>query len=1207
MNMYPIARRRRFTIGVLAGWQAYTGVLDSFLSNVIRGIQAAARQLDWNLLIGCGVLQSGVHTSVNRPAWPLNLPDVDFVPVGHWNCDGILAIPPFHNLAGLDYIRDLQARGFPVAYTGDWQAGPGAMVDNYNGVRQALFHLIEHGHRQIAFIAGRRSNLEGDSLARLRGYMQGLVDAGLPYDPELVEYGYHNEAGGREAMQRLLAKKRPFSALIASNDQSAIGAIDVLREAGLHVPHDVAVVGFDDRLEARANVPSLTTVHYPMFEMGYRTAEVLHEILTGEDRNPPVVHVPTRLVIRESCGCLPGDVEGSAAGSLGKGTGHAPGVTLKDELSELIANALFNDVGLMALHEVERLSRRLTENFFASIEAQEPVRFRESLQQVLDFLSMRGEDLHVCQKAITVLREGLGEILGSKWSGRHRLAEEMLDQARVAISDLARRESYRNLVHSSSLAQVNSLMMAQFFAAGSEAGLIDVFHRFMPLLGIRHAEVFFYEEENNDPFAWSRQAVGTEANSGQRRFVTRQFPPAGLYSTFEPFNLVLLPLQSGEKTEGFVAYEGSNLEQFGLVNGQLMAAIKSIRLYQEALASRREAEEANRLKSRFLSMVSHELRTPLNLISGLSNMLLRERETHQNGTARVNWEDLERIYISAQHLDGLIRDVIELSSLDVGTIRLSCEPLDLREVLDSVAVIGKQLARDKGLAWSAEYPRHLPWVLGDRTRLRQIILNLITNAVKFTQQGYVLLTAFVEDHQVTVAISDTGLGIPPEEQEVIFDEFRQSSRTTARGFGGFGLGLSICRRLVEMHGGKLAVCSTGKEGEGSTFYFTLPVIDRPVPVEEPGNVLEDRQRVLILVEEWEAGEVLRGHLSNAGFEVNLQMAEDEKSWRDWIYQAPPEAVILDRGLASKWGWDILKHLKEKPATADVPVFFYALEDGGEGAGALLELNYMTKPVDAALLTEALMSLDIQSGLTGQEQPQGKTVLIVDDDPGILDLHRRIVEAQSSDNRVLLASSGREALERVKQECPDLILLDLMMPEMDGFAVLDALRASEASRNIPVVVVTGQALTEEDIQRLNQGATAVLSKGIFTREEMLETLTTALLRSRKPGTESQRLVLKAMAYIHSHYKEDISRSDIAAHVGVSERHLARCFQNEIGLSPITYLNRFRVKVAKGLLDQGKLSITEVAMEAGFSSGGYFTRVFREEVGISPRAYVQSQRG
>jgi len=206
--------------------------------------------------------------------------------------------------------------------------------------------------------------------------------------------------------------------------------------------------------------------------------------------------------------------------------------------------------------------------------------------------------------------------------------------------------------------------------------------------------------------------------------------------------------------------------------------------------------------------------------------------------------------------------------------------------------------------------------------------------------------------------------------------------------------------------------------------------------------------------------------------------------------------------------------------------------------------------------------------------------------------------------VLQAHNGREALNILRQEQPDLVLLDLMMPELDGFGVLEAMRDDPATQRIPVVILTAQVLTEDDMARLNRGMISILSKGLFSTEETLQHIETMLAHRRKTVLEVQRLVHKAMALIHTRYMDTLTRGEIAAHVGLSERHLTRCFQQEVGVTPMTYLNRYRIQQAKALLDAGDMGITEVAMAVGFSSGGYFTRVFRQEIGVSPREYLSA---
>jgi YesN/AraC family two-component response regulator len=276
------------------------------------------------------------------------------------------------------------------------------------------------------------------------------------------------------------------------------------------------------------------------------------------------------------------------------------------------------------------------------------------------------------------------------------------------------------------------------------------------------------------------------------------------------------------------------------------------------------------------------------------------------------------------------------------------------------------------------------------------------------------------------------------------------------------------------------------------------------------------------------------------------------------------------------------------------VLFCSLSSNG---GSVLELDYLTKPIE---LTDFTRALD-QQWLVSDVGQDVKRILVVDDDPDTLEMHVRIVRAHLPSYQVIRARNGLEALDALQQERVDLVLLDLMMPELDGFGVLEVMREKEGLREIPVIVVTGQVLTEKDMARLNQGVATVLSKGVFSLEETLAHVESTLERSRKLSSEAQRLVRQAMAYIHQHYAEPISRADLARHVALSQDYLTACFRRELGVTPVAYLNRYRVHQARRLLVDTDKSITEIALEVGFSDSGYFSRVFRREVGLSPEAY------
>jgi len=261
-------------------------------------------------------------------------------------------------------------------------------------------------------------------------------------------------------------------------------------------------------------------------------------------------------------------------------------------------------------------------------------------------------------------------------------------------------------------------------------------------------------------------------------------------------------------------------------------------------------------------------------------------------------------------------------------------------------------------------------------------------------------------------------------------------------------------------------------------------------------------------------------------------------------------------------------------------------------GQMLELNYLHKPLKFDQLTKELERFG-----TSTDKPQ--TVLIVDDDPGILDMHSRLIEQRGL--RVVTASNGREALTLVAKQTPDLILLDLMMPEMDGFAVLDELRAKEYTRAIPVIILTAHLLSDADLERCNRGVARILGKGLFSAEETLKHVENALTRQHTLNRITQQLIRKAMAYIHARYSDPITREEIADQVGISADYLTDCFRQELGITPITYIRRYRIRQACELLRNTDQSITQVAMAVGFSDSAHFTRTFQREMKLTPRAF------
>lgn len=1192
--MSHLAWHERPTIGVLAGWQYYWRATPlSYLAPLFRAIRLAARDLGCNLLLGCGMGPPIVSADPFRPAWPEPAPDADFVPIGPWNTDGLIAINPLHSPARSRYLQELLSSGYPVMFVASGEAGPTIVADNEGGVFAAMQHLIQHGHREIAFIAGNPDDMAGDTGARLRAYQQALDAHGLAFDERLIAFGYHTDEGGYIAMRQIMATQVRFTALMASNDESAMGAMKALRQAGIRIPQDVAVIGFDDRPENVVQEPALSSVHVPVFELGYRAVEMLLKQILGQSSLAVPVIVPTRLMARASCGCSAGGWPTLTRPRLSANASTEPAAAQK-ETAEAMAAAVLAEAHELAPRAALALCQRLVSGLIAGVQQGDRQPFSLALDAALQHVSASSDDPHLWQAAVSVLRDRLPGLLTAS---EQALARDWLDAARIAISTAMWRQHRLHIVNERETRDGVSLLTTRLLAALDETQAYQILAQDLPEIGVHTAAIALLGAEGDDPVAWSvlRSLVPYQAEETVR-FPSRAFPPANLPNADEPFSLALVPLVGRYGQRGYVIFDTDSLELYGAIAQQLAAALNTAQLYREATEGRRLAEEANRLKSRFLSMVSHELRTPLSLIVELSNILLQEHDQAAPSLPEPLREDVERILANAQHLGWLINDVLDLASDEAGQLRLICEQLDLSDVLRPVVETGRQLAANKGLAWHDSLPQGGPWVWGDRIRLRQVALNLVHNAVKFTDQGEVRLEIITRPGEVTVEVHDTGLGIPATEQEMIFSEFGRTERSIARGYGGLGLGLAICKRLVELHGGAIGVRSTGQEGEGSTFYFSLPIVQAPVPVKEQAARTPSSAGVLVLTEQKGDVEQLCEHLRRRGIQVSV--LETAVEWLAQMVLMQPSVIVLDVGLASEQGWQMVQVLRRNPATQEIPLLFHSQTEAGI---ALMEMDYLAKPVSQSDLTRILdQHLPLQ-GAAGV----GRTILVVDDDPDTVELHARIVQAHSSAHRVIKAYGGRAALEILRRQRVDLVLLDLLMPEVDGFAVLESMRETATMRDVPVIVLTGQTLTEVDMARLKRGVVTVLEKGLFSLDETVAHISAALERRRKISDEARRLVRNAMAFMHEHYADPISRQDIARHVGMDGDYLTACFRNELGVTPIAYLNRYRVHQAKRLLTETDQPITEIARQVGFSDSGYFSRIFHRETGYPPEAYRRAQ--
>ncbi|MCP3957680.1 MAG: response regulator [bacterium] len=500
--------------------------------------------------------------------------------------------------------------------------------------------------------------------------------------------------------------------------------------------------------------------------------------------------------------------------------------------------------------------------------------------------------------------------------------------------------------------------------------------------------------------------------------------------------------------------------------------------------ARAVAEDANQAKSAFLANMSHELRTPMNAIIGYTEMLTEEAEDLEQEDFIP---DLQKILAAGKHLLALINDVLDLSKIEAGKMTLFLEQFKVASLIEDVTTTIKPLVDKNKNELVIDVDPAAGTIKADETKVRQTLFNLLSNASKFTDQGTITLQAHRRPADgaaggdwLEFKVSDTGIGMSPEQMAKVFDEFTQADSSTTRKFGGTGLGLTISKKFCELMGGDVSVES--EEGKGTSFTVRLPAVVGQQPEETtPAKPVKATRKapargetVLVIDDDATTLDLTQRFLVREGFEVitaasgaeGLQLALDAK----------PSAITLDVMMPGMDGWAVLSELKKNSATADIPVIMLTMIDEKEMGFALGASEYMSKPIDRQRLTAYLEKY------LGGSRVGGGRVLIVDDDTDTRELMWRGLEKDGW--AIYEAENGRAALDQLAEVTPDLVLLDLNMPEMDGFDFLARLRDSERWSDVPVVVVTARDLTVEERSRLEGRVDAILRKGSTKRDSLL---------------------------------------------------------------------------------------------------------------------------
>jgi len=499
--------------------------------------------------------------------------------------------------------------------------------------------------------------------------------------------------------------------------------------------------------------------------------------------------------------------------------------------------------------------------------------------------------------------------------------------------------------------------------------------------------------------------------------------------------------------------------------------------------ARDKAEAANTAKSQFLANMSHELRTPLNAIIGYSEMLQEEAEDLEQEDFIP---DLVKIHSAGNHLLGLINDILDLSKIEAGKMELFLETFSVADIVKDTASTVEPLIAKNNNRLELELPEDIGEMHADITKLRQSLLNLLSNASKFTEEGTITLSIGRRTgrmgEMISFAVSDTGVGMTQAQMNKLFQAFSQADASTTRKYGGTGLGLTITRRFCEMMGGDIKVES--QPDEGTTFTILLPANVEPedeplapaAPLEEIDvKTTGEAGLVLAIDDDPAARDLIRRHLAKEGFLVETASGGEEGL--EMARALKPEAITLDVMMPGMDGWAVLSALKADPELEGIPVVMVTMVDDKNIGYALGAAEYLTKPIGRKPLADAVARFRADC-----PQCPHCRVLVVEDDETTLEMNRRTLEKLGLG--VVEARNGKEALAVLEREQPCLILLDLMMPVMDGFQFAAELRKHESWRSIPVIVVTAKELTREDRERLTGGVEKVLTKGALNREELL---------------------------------------------------------------------------------------------------------------------------
>ncbi len=724
--------------------------------------------------------------------------------------------------------------------------------------------------------------------------------------------------------------------------------------------------------------------------------------------------------------------------------------------------------------------------------------------------------------------------LANKYERGHQALQEINNLLLESQAELERQmEAVRNAeseIHQRNrqLAALNAIAATASQSLDFDKVSRDVLDKVLETLNLSYGEIFLFRQESQEMVLVVRQG-----ESPQFAFAIAEFGPGegipgliaqnrqplvindvgadprfirGLEREDEKYALASIPLIAQEHLVGAMNFFSTDRERFTpqvvdlltTIGHQIGVALANARLYEEVKVTaeqlrkaNEELQQLNRLKSDFIATVSHELRTPLASIMGYVD-LMRDEETGTLNEEQAQY--MEVVERNVDRLSRLINDILDISRIEAGHVDLAMAPLDVEEAVRDAALTLQPQLQAKGIELEIALGKGLPMTMADPDRIKQVLVNLLSNAIKYTpENGRVTIQSRLlkagealpapapplspDSDWLLVSIADTGIGLPSGELDRVFEKFYQVGGVTDRPAAGSGLGLSIAQGIMEAHNGAIWAESAGPD-QGATFTIALPVSELvPVPTVELPSPSSGEALVLVVDDEVDIVNLMRLYLEADGYHVIA--AHDGETAIRMAAEFHPSVITLDLLMPNPDGFVVLEQLKTDPTTQDIPVLIVSILANKEQGFSLGAVDYLTKPIDRERLVRSVRNLIVPSGPT--DAPP--SVLVVDDDKELAGLVKIYLESEGY--RTTCAYNGWQAVECVAETIPDLIILDILMPQMDGFQVIQALKATPHTRHIPVIILTAKDLSEREQKSLQLGTTKYLTKTLFSKKRLLE--------------------------------------------------------------------------------------------------------------------------